>query len=295
MKIAVVCGGKTNEREVSLRTGEAVYNALSKRGYEVCKIDCTERCLEKIMESKADMVFIALHGGDGENGTLQAALDMLSIPYTGSGKKASMLAMDKFLTKILLSYYNIPIPKFTLVENKNYSWNHFPAVVKPREEGSSVDVCFVYNEKELHQTVDKLLNRHDSLLIEEAISGRELTVSILRGEVLPIIEIKPHHGFYNYHNKYTVGSTQYIIPAVLPEVVEKLCENIALKIYNILNCRGMARIDMILSKGNIPYILEVNTIPGMTETSLLPKAASAKGYSFEDMAQAILQSVNERL
>ena len=295
MKIAVVCGGKTNEREVSLRTGEAVYNALSKRGYEVCKIDCAERCLEKIMESKADMVFIALHGGDGENGTLQAALDMLSIPYTGSGKKASMLAMDKFLTKILLSYYNIPIPKFTLVENKNYSWNHFPAVVKPREEGSSVDVCFVYNEKELHQTVDKLLNRHDSLLIEEAISGRELTVSILRGEVLPIIEIKPHHGFYNYHNKYTVGSTQYIIPAVLPEVVEKLCENIALKIYNILNCRGMARIDMILSKGNIPYILEVNTIPGMTETSLLPKAASAKGYSFEDMAQAILQSVNERL
>ncbi|MCD6133040.1 MAG: D-alanine--D-alanine ligase [Deltaproteobacteria bacterium] len=295
MKIAVVCGGKTNEREVSLRTGEAVYNALSKRGYEVCKIDCAERCLEKIMESKADMVFIALHGGDGENGTLQAALDMLSIPYTGSGKKASMLAMDKFLTKILLSYYNIPMPKFTLVENKNYSWNHFPAVVKPREEGSSVDVCFVYNEKELHQTVDKLLNRHDSLLIEEAISGRELTVSILRGEVLPIIEIKPHHGFYNYHNKYTVGSTQYIIPAVLPEVVEKLCENIALKIYNILNCRGMARIDMILSKGNIPYILEVNTIPGMTETSLLPKAASAKGYSFEDMAQAILQSVNERL
>ena len=296
MKIAVVCGGKTNEREVSLRTGEAVCNALSKKGYDVCKIDCAERCLEKIIESKVDAVFIALHGGDGENGTLQAALDMFSIPYTGSGKKASMLAMDKFLTKILLSHYNIPITKFALIEEKgDYSWNCFPAVIKPREEGSSADVCFVYNKKELQQTINKLLNRYETLLIEQAIFGKELTVSILNGEILPIIEIKPHHGFYNYHNKYTLGSTEYIIPAALPEIIKKLCENIALKIYKILNCRGIARIDMMLSEGNIPYILEVNTIPGMTETSLFPKAADVKGYSFEDMTQVILQSVNERL
>ncbi|MCD6223551.1 MAG: D-alanine--D-alanine ligase [Deltaproteobacteria bacterium] len=296
MKIAVVCGGKTSERKVSLQTGKAIYNALLKKGYDVCKIDCKDKCLEKIIEIKTDIVFIALHGGSGENGTLQAALDMLSIPYTGSGKKTSMLAMDKFLTKILLSYYNIPTAKFILVKDRDdYLWTYFPAVVKPREEGSSIDVCFVDNKRKLGETINKLLNKYESLLIEQAIFGKELTVSILNGEILAIIEIKPYQGFYNYHNKYTPGSTKYIIPAPLPKTIKTLCENIALKTYKILNCKGAARIDMILSERNVPYVLEVNTIPGMTQTSLLPKAANAKGYSFEDVAQAILQSADERL
>jgi len=289
--IVVVCGGDSTEREVSLKSGKAVYEALLKSYKNVECLTCYDKksCIENIKTKSPDVVFVALHGGWGENGELQAACDMLGIKYTGSDFSSSVVCMDKFITKSVLNSSNIPVAKGVLVETADdlNSVDFMPACIKPNNEGSSIGVEFAYNKKELASKSEILISKFKKIIVEEKIEGRELTVSILNGNVLPIVEIKPKKSFYNYENKYTPGSTQYIVPMEkIDKNIENLCMNIAYKSYRILGCAGAARVDMIL-QNNVPFVLEVNTVPGMTETSLLPKAASCAGINFENLVKRI--------
>ena len=293
MKIAVICGGNSSEREVSLKTGEAVYNALAASYSDVYCLECKDEsdCIEKIMNSKPDIVFIALHGGFGENGQLQATLDMLKIKYTGCGFTQSSLAMDKFATKSILKAFNIPTAMFKLIKKPEdiEDIDYYPVCIKPNNEGSSVGVEFAENKKEAKAVAEKLLKNHYPLIAEKKLNGKELTVGIIGDTVLPVIWIKPKNGFYDYHNKYTKGATEYIIPSQLPQKIENLVQTIAYNAYKAIGCNSYARVDIIL-ENNIPYVLEINTIPGMTQTSLLPKAALAKGISFEKLTKMLVEA-----
>ncbi len=284
LKVALLYGGSSSEREISIKTGKAIESALKKLGYKYQVFDPIEKekFISDISNYKPDVAFIALHGKGGEDGQIQAILEFLNIRYTGSNSKTSAVCMDKRLTKDILRNYSIPVPKNFSLENIK-----FPVVLKPSEEGSSIGVHIVFNKNQLNDALEDLKN-YSNILIEEYIKGRELTVSILNGQVLPIIEIKVKEGFYDYKNKYFSNQTEYICPANLPFVVEEKIKVYAKKAYEILECKGAVRIDFILSEDNIPYLLEINTIPGMTEHSLLPKSAKAAGYTFEDLVEEIL-------
>ena len=291
-KIVVVCGGGSAEREVSLKSGRAVYEALLKSYKNVECLICYDKknCLKNIEAKSPDTVFIALHGGWGENGELQAGCDMLGIRYIGSDFSSSAACMDKFITKSILKNIGIPVAKAALIEKTDDLNNvdFIPVCIKPNNEGSSIGVEFAYSREELKSKSEILISKFKRIIVEEKIDGRELTVSILDSNVLPIIEIKPKKGFYNYENKYTPGSTQYIVPAEnIDKNIENLCADAAYRSYKILGCAGAARVDIIL-QDNVPFVLEVNTIPGMTETSLLPKAASCAGINFENLVKRMV-------
>ncbi len=292
MNVAVVCGGDSSEREVSLETGKAVYNALLKSFSTVNCLICEdiEDCVEKILKAKPDIVFIALHGGFGENGQLQAVLESMGVKFTGCGFRESVIAMDKFLTKSILRSSGIPTSEFTLIKNVNdlNTVDFYPVCIKPQSEGSSVDVQFANNKKESYPIVKKLLEKYGTVLIERKLNGKELTVGIVHDIVLPVIHIKPKGAFYDYKHKYTKGATEYIVPAPLNRRVEELVKNVAFKAFKAIGCSSYGRVDIILD-GNVPYVLEINTIPGMTATSLLPKAALAYGMSFEELVKIIVE------
>ncbi len=287
-KIVVVCKGDSKEKEVSLKSGKTVYEALLKNFQNVECLECSDKksCIQEIATKNPDLVFIALHGSWGENGYLQAALDMLNIEYTGSNCESSALCMNKFVTKSILKNINIPTPKGILINNcKDIDdIDFYPVCIKPNSEGSSIGVYFANNKEELFERVKELLKEFKDILIEEKIEGKELTVSVINGKALPIIEIRPKKGFYDYKNKYTAGSTEYIVPAPLGEDITRLCQKLAIRTYQALGCSSAARVDMLI-RDNVPYVLEVNTIPGMTATSLLPKAAKSDGISFEDLVK----------
>ena len=284
LKVALLYGGSSSEREISIKTGKTIESALKKLGYKYQVFDPIEKekFISDISNYKPNVAFIALHGKGGEDGQIQAILEFLNIRYTGSSSKTSTICMDKRLTKDILRNYSIPVPKNFSLENIK-----FPVVLKPSEEGSSIGVHIVFNKNQLNDALEDLKN-YSNILIEEYIKGRELTVSILNGQVLPIIEIKVKEGFYDYKNKYFSNQTEYICPANLPFVVEEKIKAYAKKAYEILECKGAVRIDFILSEDNIPYLLEINTIPGMTEHSLLPKSAKVAGYTFADLVEEIL-------
>jgi len=292
MKILVVCGGDSSEREVSLKTGEAISNALSVNFDDVECFVCKDKlhCVKSIIEKKPDKVFIALHGSWGENGELQAALDMLGISYTGSDFEASALAMNKFATKSIIKNLGIPSAKAVLIKSIEdiKRLNHYPICLKPNKEGSSVGVEFADNEEQAKQKAVYLLDRFSELIAEEKLIGKEMTATVMGDDVFPIIEIKPKKGFYDYKNKYTKGSTDYIVPAPLDKRVENLCRDVVKKTYDAIGCSGCARVDFIL-KNNVPYVLEVNTMPGMTQTSLVPKSAKAAGISFEELVKKMVE------
>ncbi len=292
MKILVVCGGDSREREVSIVTGNAVYNALLKSFSNVeCYICKTSSdCVLEILKRKPDVVFIALHGSWGEDGRLVSALELLGIRHTASDFQSSCIAMNKYLTKLLLKENGICTANATLIRTLDQvdTITSFPVCIKPNREGSSIGVEFASTEEELKKKVTHLLGEFNELIVEEKLVGKELTVGILNDTVFPVIEIQPLKGFYNYENKYTSGNTRYIIPADIPTSIAELTQETAKRAYDTLGCKSCARVDIILHK-NIPYVLEVNTVPGMTPTSLIPKAAKAYGMSFEELVRIMVE------
>lgn len=306
-KVLVLMGGTSEEREVSLRSGQAVSQALQEKGYEVESLDFNPRVLGDIEKIKPDVVFIALHGKNGEDGTVQGYLELLGIPYTGSGVAASAIGMDKVLTKKILCYEGLPTAEFEVILKSGFTPETFtadslierfglPVVVKPPTQGSSVGTTIVRNKEDLMPAVEKALAFGEEVLIERFIAGTELTVAIIGNDeplVLPVIEITAQNEYYDYESKYTPGMSAHIIPARIPAEAGKMIEGIARKAYRALKCRGFSRIDFIIDQNGNPYILENNTIPGMTATSLIPDAARAAGISFPELVDKIVKMAGE--
>ncbi|MBI5233249.1 MAG: D-alanine--D-alanine ligase [Deltaproteobacteria bacterium] len=282
-------GGQSSEREVSLSTGIAVLNALKTLGYDARAIDVDSNLASGLADGGFDTAFIALHGRMGEDGCVQGLLELMRIPYTGSGVLASALAMNKAVAKRLFISEGIPTPEYVFIEGDNRPKGlGFPLVVKPVSEGSTVGVTVVRRQGELECALKEAKRYTGTALVERFIQGRELAVPILDRRVLPVVEITPKEGIYDYRAKYTKGFVSFTAPAVIGRVLTWKVKKTALKAYRALNCRGAARVDMILSKDNIPYVLEVNTIPGLTETSLLPLSASVAGMSYEALVERML-------
>lgn len=299
VRVGVVMGGVSSEREVSLRSGEAVAEALDALGHEVVRIDMGGGldALSVLSDADMDVAFLALHGKQGEDGCVQGVLEMLGIPYTGSGVLTSALAMDKLKTKELLRLHNVPTPPYYVYRRDSadavgdvHGSFGFPVVVKPRREGSSVGVTRAENLAELTQAVETALLFDDCALVERFIAGAEIAVAILDGRVLGAIEIEPASGFYDYHAKYVADDTQYHLPTRLEPTRLRGVLNLAERAAQALEVRGAARVDMMVTPGMNEYVLEVNTLPGMTATSLLPKIAAYAGFDFTSLCQAILES-----
>jgi len=290
MKIGVLMGGLSSEREISLRSGKAVFEALKRKGYDAVCIDPAPDLGLILQRRKVDAAFICLHGTPGEDGTVQGLLEFMGIPYTGSGVPASAAAMDKIVTKKLLIYHAIPTPDFSVNEHGRTTGKRIalPVIVKPATEGSTIGVSRVSVKKDLEKAIRIARRFGPKVLIEKFIQGRELTVGILNDLPLPVVEIRPMSGFYDFKSKYTPGRTEYRVPAPLLRRVSKRVQELALSAHRALGCNGASRVDFMLADGDDPYVLEVNTIPGMTETSLLPKAAREAGISFDDLVERIL-------
>ncbi|MDY6854347.1 MAG: D-alanine--D-alanine ligase [Thermodesulfobacteriota bacterium] len=297
-KVGVLFGGLSTERDISLLSGNAIICALKGKGYNVFSIDVGKDIVKKLLTEKIDVAFIALHGRWGEDGTIQGMLEIMGIPYTGSGVLASALAMNKWMTKKILMFHRLQTPEFQFCEAENYLKDRpgediemgYPLVVKPVSEGSTLGISIVKNKRQLSKAKKEAFRFNDQIIIEEFIDGLEITVGILNGAPLPVIEIIPKSGFYDYESKYTSGMTEYIFPARLANEQLSEVKNAALKAYTALGCHGAARVDMILdAKGNA-NILEINTVPGMTKTSLLPKAAYHAGYDFHTLVEQMLES-----
>jgi len=307
-KIGVVMGGPSAEREVSLNTGAAIVNALREKNYDVVGIDLDPtHFVEQLRENGIEVVFNAIHGLFGEDGRLQGALELLGIPYTGSGVLASAVAMDKGISKKLFASADIPTPRYQLLKRdlgmgtgvQQVILDEFepPFVIKPSTQGSKIGLTIVQVVEELPAALEKAFTYDSEVLVEEFIDGSELTVGILGGknpEALPVIEIVPYSGVYDYHAKYTKGATEYFVPARISAETARLTKEVALKAFQTLGCSGVARVDVRLDPSDHPYVLEVNTIPGMTETSLVPKAAAAAGISFPELCERILLMTLER-
>lgn len=306
-KIGVVMGGPSAEREVSLNTGKAIVAALKEKKYQVVPIDLDPvRFVDQLRENAIDVVFNAIHGLYGEDGRMQGMLELLGISYTGSGVLASAMAMDKGISKRLFVSAEIPTPRYRLLSRgKGVSdalladiLDDFdiPLVVKPSSQGSTIGLTIVQEADELAEALDKAFSYDSEILVEEFIDGSELTVAILGGDhprALPVIEIVPNSGIYDYHSKYTKGATEYFVPARIDAATSRQVQEEALAAFTLLKCSGVARVDVRLDPSGHPFILEVNTIPGMTATSLVPKAAAADGISFADLCERILLMTTE--
>lgn len=293
-KIAVLMGGLSAEREISLRTGRAVLAALQESGYPATGIDVGRDLPARLEEEKIEVAFIALHGRFGEDGTVQGLLEMLGIPYTGSGVMASAIAMDKVTTKKILLYHELPTPAFEVFCRGDDSEmfisrrRHFPLVVKPAREGSTIGVSVVHGADELRAGIDSALIHDGMVLVEDFIKGLEVTVGVLDGVALPVIQVVPKGGFYDFQAKYTAGQTEYLVPAPLDGALYERLQQVAVAAFRAIGCAGAARVDFMVREREF-FCLEVNTIPGMTETSLLPKAARQSGVSFAELVQRILE------
>lgn len=293
-RIGVLMGGKSKEREISLKTGNAIYNALKRRGYDVEMIDCDEHLPFVLKDRKIGVCFIALHGRYGEDGTVQGLLEVLRIPYTGSGVIGSAICMDKVFTKRLLESLGIPTPKYVVLEGDEIPNFPIPCVVKPAREGSTIGVSIVKERSLIKEAVLKALEYDRKVIIEEYVEGEEITVGIVNGKILPIVKIVPKTGFYDYEAKYTRGMTEYEVPAKITEETEDMARSFSKKIYESFELSGCVRIDMMV-KDNIPYVLDINTSPGMTETSLVPKAWQVSYGTFDDLVEEILLGASLKL
>lgn len=296
LKIAVLMGGLSFEREISLKTGMAIYNELKKHKHNVDIIDINKRDLKWLTNKRFDLVINGLHGTYGEDGVIQGLLDFLNIPYTGSGLLTSAIAMNKRRTKEILSFYKILTPAWQIIKNKNEIETlriNYPLVFKPEAEGSAIGVYIVKNKEEAKMAFAKVKKISERILVEKYIKGTEISVPILNKKVLPIIEIVPSNEFYDYDAKYSAGKSMHIIPARIDKSNYKKAEDIALKVYNILECRDLARIDMIVAKNKV-YFLEVNTLPGMTSVSLFPEAAKKAGISFYELILKLIKMAYKR-
>lgn len=340
MKIVVLAGGTSPERDVSLSTGTMIYKALKSNGHQVVLLDVylgyegdtadiftTEKdwaegigtirednpdinhikALRKDNPNhffgpgvidicdKADIVFLALHGTNGEDGKIQAAFDLMGIKYTGTDYASSSLAMDKAVSKELLAYYNIPTPMGIHVrKGETYSWNQYPCVVKVNNGGSSVGVSVVNSYIEMEPAIKNALSYGDEIIIEQYIKGREFAVGVIKGKALPVIEIAPLTGFYDYKNKYQAGNAIETCPADLSPALTTKMQKIAEKVFHALRLKTYARMDFLLNDKNELYCLEANTLPGMTPTSLLPQEAKAIGIDFLALCELIIDISMEK-
>ncbi len=303
LKVGVIAGGFSPEREVSLSTGKGIHEALLELGYRSKFIDFSERSIGILKD--LDVAFVALHGKYGEDGTVQGLLELLKVPYTGSGVLSSAIAMDKIYSKKIFEFEGIPTPPAVYLEPWDEKKSHnkydeidnkigYPVIVKPNRGGSTIGVTILQDRSGL-QTAVELASGYDSrVIVEKYITGRLLTVSIIGADpvCLPIIEIRPKSGFYDYRSKYTPGLTEYLVPAPVQDTLSKGISSAALKCHISLDCTGISRVDLILGDDGQPYFLEVNTIPGMTSTSLVPKAADAAGIDFKTLVEIILNSAS---
>ena len=290
LHITVMLGGPSAEREVSLRTGAAVAGALRSLGHTVHELD--PKTPDWTLPPRTDAVFLALHGTYGEDGTVQQQLDQLGVPYTGCDAGASRLAFDKVLTKQRCVETGVPTAKFVVVDAATTPWPRGwqpPVVVKPVRQGSSVGLQFVDRVADWAEALREALRYDTQLLVEEKIEGRETTVGILDGVALPVVEVRPKEGTYDYRNKYTAGNTEYFCPAPFDCATTQAIQTAALGAFRAIGGRDYARVDVMVRANGEPVVLEVNTLPGMTETSLLPKAAAAAGLSYAALCQRMIE------
>jgi D-alanine-D-alanine ligase len=288
--IAVLKGGPSAERGISLKSGAAVARGLREAGYEVTEVDVTGRDI--VLPEGVEAVFIALHGEFGEDGEVQALLDEMKMPYTGSGAEGSRCAMDKVLTKEAFETHGIPTAPYEVLRRGDARTLALPVVIKPTCQGSSIGVHRVFSETEWSLAVADAFEYGDTLLVETFILGRELTVGVVEETPLPVVEIIAPEGWYGYDAKYTKGSTEYQVPADLAPAVAEEAQTIALRVFDALGCDGFGRVDFLLSEDGSLVALELNSIPGFTETSLLPKAAIAAGMTFSELCDRIMRTAD---
>jgi D-alanine-D-alanine ligase len=308
-RIGVLMGGQSSEREVSLRTGAAVHGALCRRGYDAVTIDVGPTLSRELQDQKIALAFLALHGPGGEDGSIQGFLETLGIPYTGSGVQASAVGMHKVTTKTILAAHGIPVPAGVVIKRgEKISRAHvlrsaklqWPVVIKPASEGSTIGVTIVKKPAQWDEAL-ALAHRYDrDAVVEAYIPGHEITVSLLGRKdemplALPAVEIVAANGFYDFSAKYEKGKTRYLCPAPLPSALTKQLRNLALRTYDVVGCSGAARVDFRITPRGRPYVLEINTAPGMTETSLLPMAAAQSGIGYEELTERILESAIARI
>ena len=291
-RVAVLFGGRSAEREVSLRSGRGVLEALLRKGVDAHPFDPAERPLDDLRAF--DRVFIALHGKYGEDGTIQGALELMGIPYTGPGVMASAIGMDKWRTKLLWQAAGLPIPDYALIDAESdfdavETRFGFPMFVKPACEGSSLGVTMVKKPGQLSKAYEDAAQYHDMVMVEKAILGGEYTTSVLGDRALPIIKIEPATEFYDYEAKYNRNDTRYRCPCGLSEKQEAEIQALSLRAYQVIGARGWGRVDFLMDAEGRPYLLEVNTSPGMTDHSLVPMAARAAGMDYDALVLEILK------
>jgi D-alanine-D-alanine ligase len=293
-RVGVLMGGTSAEREISRKTGEAVLASLKRQGFLAVGIDVDVLVAEVIRKETIDVVFIALHGSKGEDGAIQGLLEILNIPYTGSGILASALGMNKIASRKIFLYHKLPVPDFIILrrgENPKEVLKKFglPMVTKPSCQGSSVGVSIVHEESKLAAAVDLAFKYDHEILIEKYIQGKEIHVGIVGFEALGAIEVVSKTAFYDYEAKYTPGMSTHIFPARLPKALYQQSLEYALAAHQALGCSGYSRVDMIVDQEGVPYILELNTLPGMTQTSLLPEIGKGVGIDFDTLIRRILE------
>lgn len=303
-RVLVIMGGMSEEREVSLRSGKAVAKALKQSGYIVDTLDFNRDTLLQIKNIAPDVVFNALHGKYGEDGAVQGYLDLLGIPYTGSGMESSVIGMNKVLTKKLLTLGNIPTAEYMIINKSDFEKNKealtaevvvqlgLPLVIKAAAQGSSIGTFVVKSWDKVGRSIEEACRYGCDVIAEKFIDGIELTASVIGNDepqVLPLIEITSENEFYDYESKYTPGMCHHIIPARVARDIAARVEEIARDVYTNFGCSGFARVDFIVDRKGNPYVLEINTVPGMTEMSLVPDAARAAGIEFEELVDKIVQ------
>ncbi|HEX4733416.1 MAG TPA: D-alanine--D-alanine ligase [Thermoleophilaceae bacterium] len=303
MKVAVLKGGPSLERQVSLRSGARVEDALQRLGHDVLPVDVAADLIERLEADRPDVAFLALHGRGGEDGTVQELLDITGIPYTGSGVLACIRSVDKVLTKHLLLEAGLPTPEFFAFSETAFKELGardalpaieerlaFPIVVKPAAQGSALGVKFARTAEDVPAALVAAFSYDSRVLLERHVAGRDVAVSVLDGVALPVVEAVPREeDFYDFEARYEIGRTEFVCPAGLPPELTARVQDLAVATYELLGCRGFARVDLMVEDGTAePLVLEVNAIPGLTETSLLPMAAEASGISFDELIARIL-------
>ena len=289
-KIAVLMGGPGEEKDISLKSGQAIIKALNHNGYDVTSIILDTK-LEKLVKDllSVDLVFLGLHGNIGENGTIQGFLDALGIIYTGSGPLSSAICMDKNISKIIAKNNGIMTPKWKLCDKViDDAKMNYPVIVKPNGQGSTVGLRIAHNESELKPALEYAFNYDNSVLVEEYIQGRELTVMLIDGKAQPVCEIIPSHEFYDYECKYTAGMSKYICPAEIDDNISNYVKKVSENLFDLLKCENYSRADFRMDDENKFWFLEMNTLPGMTDTSLAPISALAAGISFNELIDKIV-------
>ena len=286
-------GGLSSEREISLSTGNEVLKALKRKGLDGIAIDVDKHVAQKLADEKIDVAFIALHGAYGEDGAIQGMLECAGIPYTGSGVLGSAVAYDKVISKRIFKDRNIPTAEYQVFyknePDKNKRTIGLPCVVKPSNQGSSIGVSIVREEEDFAEALELAFQYSSEVIVEDFIDGKLIAIGMDQDAPMPIVHIKPESGFYDYEAKYTAGKTEYICPADIEEEIQQRCRQAAVMTFQALKGRGLPRVDAILDKDGTPYILEMNSVPGLTPTSLLPMAAKMAGMEFDDLIIRILQ------